>query len=63
MNKYIWVCESAFRHEVLVRKHSIFEGLKATMFAIIKNICFWSTNTLQNTVSHELSLHPNTVSS
>jgi hypothetical protein len=54
-DKYVWACKSSLRHELSIRKHS--------MVSIVKNLCFWSSNTLQNTISHELSISANTVSS
>jgi hypothetical protein len=62
-DKYVWACKSSLRHELSIRKHSIFEGMKSPMVSIVKNLCFWSSNTLQNTISHELSISANTVSS
>jgi hypothetical protein len=61
-DKYFWTCSARPRHEISIRNNSIFEGLKSSMLSIIKNICFWSTNTLQNTVSQELRSDHNTIS-
>jgi hypothetical protein len=61
-DKYVWACSARPRHEISIRNNSVFEGLKSSMLSIIKNICFWSTNTLKNTVSQEIRLDHNTIS-